>query len=274
MVSLRDVVRSAVIWAGFAGVVVLAVPPMLFGYPLVVVDPNRALSDWYFRRLARLVVGVNPFWRVTVDGKDKLRTGGPFVIVVNHQSLTDLIAMCFLDHPSKYLGKKAAFDVPIFGWALRIAGEIPVVRGDRASGAAAVEKLGAWLERGVSVTIFPEGTRSEDGSLGAFKHGAFRLAIAHGRPIVPVVLTGAHDLLPKGSIVFKRRAEIRVTVLDPIPTHGLTEDDVPALTDRTHEAMRNALAGRQAGPGSKVLAQSDLDDGARVRKSEGGGVDA
>ena len=117
----------------------------------------------------------------------------------------------------------------------------------RASGAAAVEKLGAWLERGVSVTIFPEGTRSEDGSLGAFKHGAFRLAIAHGRPIVPVVLTGAHDLLPKGSIVFKRRAEIRVTVLDPIPTHGLTEDDVPALTDRTHEAMRSALAGQPLG---------------------------
>ena len=146
MVSLRDVVRSAVIWAGFAGVVVLAVPPMLFGYPLVVVDPNRALSDWYFRRLARLVVGVNPFWRVTVDGKDKLRTGGPFVIVVNHQSLTDLIAMCFLDHPSKYLGKKAAFDVPIFGWALRIAGEIPVVRGDRASGAAAVSTRGSWRE--------------------------------------------------------------------------------------------------------------------------------
>lgn len=242
MIGARDVLRSAAIWAGFAGVVAFAVPPMLFGYPLVIVDPNRALSDWYFRRIARLVVGINPYWSVTVEGKEKLASGGPFVLVVNHQSLTDLIAICFLDHPSKYLGKQAAFDVPVFGWALRIAGEVPVVRGDHGSGAEAVAKLGAWLDRGVSVTIFPEGTRSEDGELGRFKHGAFRLAIAHERPIVPVVLSGAHDLLPKGSLVFKRRADIRVQVLDPIPTKGLVEADVHALTEQTRDAMSRALA--------------------------------
>lgn len=237
----RDVARSAAIWAGFAGIILFGVPPMLLGYPLVLVDPNRALSDWYFRRLARLMVGINPFWRVTVHGKEKLAAGGPYVLVVNHQSLADLIAMCFLDHPTKYLGKKAAFDVPVFGWALRIAGEVPVVRGDRTSGAAAVEELGAWLERGVSVCVFPEGTRSKSGELGTFKHGAFRLAIAHQRPVVPIVLSGAADLLPKGSVLFKQRAHIEVQVLDPIPTADLGPDDVVTLTDRVRAVMAAAL---------------------------------
>jgi 1-acyl-sn-glycerol-3-phosphate acyltransferase len=233
----RAVLRSAAIWGGFAGVVAVAVPPMLLGYPLVLVDPNRAISDWYFRTLAKALVRVNPLWRVEVEGKEKLRAGGPFVIVVNHQSFADLIATSFLDHPTKYLGKASVFDVPVFGWALRIAGEVPVVRGDRASGKGAVHDLGVWLDRGVSVTVFPEGTRSDDGSIGAFKHGAFRLAIAHGRPVVPVVLTGARDLLPKHSLLFQEEATIRLRVLDPVPTRGLREEDAGALAEEVRAKM-------------------------------------
>lgn len=237
MGRLRDVVRSAAIWTGFAGVVSVAVPPMVLGYPLVLVDPNRALSDWYFRKIAKALVGVNPLWRVHAEGKEKLRHGGPFVLVVNHQSFADLIAMCFLDHPTKYLGKASAFDVPVFGWALRIAGEVPVVRGDRDSGRAALERLGTWLDRGVSVALFPEGTRTETGEIGPFKAGAFKLAIAHRRPIVPIVLSGARALLPKGSLVFEQRADVRVRVLDPIPTGGYTVDDAGRLAEETRACM-------------------------------------
>ena len=235
--GFRAIARSAAIWGGFSGVVLLAVPPMLLGSPLVVVDPNRALSDWYFRTLGKAIVRINPLWRVEVFGKEKLAGGGPFVLVVNHQSFADLVAMCFLDHPTKYLGKASVFSVPVFGWALRIAGEVPVVRGDRASGRDAVTKLGAWLDRGVSVALFPEGTRSETGAIGPFKLGAFRLAIAHGRPVVPVVLTGAKDLLPKRSVIFEKSATIEVRVLDPVSVEGLGEDDAESLAERVRAAM-------------------------------------
>jgi 1-acyl-sn-glycerol-3-phosphate acyltransferase len=242
MPNARDLVRSALVWAGVAGVTVAALPPMLVGYPLVLVDPNRALSDWYFRQIGRALVALSPRWRVSVEGKEKLARGGPFVLVVNHQSFADLIAMCFLSHPTKYLGKESVFKVPVLGWALRIAGEVPVRRGDKASGQAALDALGDWLDRGVSVALFPEGTRSEDGSLGRFKLGAFGLAIAHTRPVVPVVIAGARDLLPKGSVVFEREAHVRLRVLDPVPTQGLTRDDAVALAERVRDRMAAALA--------------------------------
>jgi 1-acyl-sn-glycerol-3-phosphate acyltransferase len=237
----RDVTRSALLWAGLAGVVLAAVPPMVLGYPLVVVDPNRKLSDWYFRMLGKALVGLNPGWRVTVEGREHLAEGGPFVLVVNHGSFVDLMAMGFLDHPTKYIGKESLFKIPVFGWALAIAGEVPVRRGDRESGHAALERLGEWLDRGVSVGLFPEGTRSSDGTIGSFKLGAFKLAIEKRRPIVPVVLTGARALLPKDSFVFEREADIRVRVLPPVSTDGLGLSDVAGVAADVRAKMIEAF---------------------------------
>jgi 1-acyl-sn-glycerol-3-phosphate acyltransferase len=245
--SLRVVVRSAAIWAGVAGVVLVGVPPMMLGYPLVVIDPNRALSDWYLRKIGRALVRVNPMWSVRVVGKEKLLRGGPFVLVVNHQSFADLIAMCFLDHPTKYLGKASVFDVPVLGWAMRIAGEVPVVRGDKKSGHDALERLGEWLDRGVSVALFPEGTRSETGEIGNFKLGAFHLAIMHKRPVVPIVLKGAGEVLPKRSVLFEKEAEIEVNVLDPISTANFADEDTPKLAELVREKMIEALGTAHGG---------------------------
>jgi 1-acyl-sn-glycerol-3-phosphate acyltransferase len=241
-VRARDVIRSGAIWAGFAGVTLVAFPPMLLGYPLVLVDPNRALSDAYFRTIGRALVRLNPMWSVTVEGREHLEFGGPFVIVVNHQSLADLIVMCFLDHRTKFLGKASLFKLPIFGWMLRIAGEVSVERGVRDSGAKALRELRNWLARGVSVCLFPEGTRSKDASIAPFKLGAFKLAIEAGAPILPVVLSGAASLLPKNSLIFDQRADIRARVLSPYSTRGRSIEDTEAVAAEVRTRMMAALA--------------------------------
>lgn len=235
-----DVARSAALWTGFAGVTLLAVPPMVLGYPLVLVDPNRALSDAWLRGLSRTLVRLNPRWKVRVEGAEHLEGGGPFVVVVNHQSLFDLMVTGFLRHPVKYLGKASAFRVPLLGWGMRIAGEVPVDRGDPESRSRAVAELRSWLQRGVSVCLFPEGTRSEDGSIAPFKLGAFRLALEAQVPVVPVVLSGARELLPKHSVLFAREADIVISALPPVPTKG--RDDAQALADEVREAMVRTLA--------------------------------
>jgi 1-acyl-sn-glycerol-3-phosphate acyltransferase len=192
-------------------------------------------------------VRLNPLWSVAVEGRERLVSGGPFVLVVNHQSLADLIVMCFLHHPTKFLGKASLFGVPVFGWALQIAGEVPVERGDRSSGSRALRELSRWLDRGVSVCLFPEGTRSADGGIAPFKMGAFKLAIETSRPVAPVVISGAHALLPKHSLVFEQRAEIRVRVLPPIPTAGLRVTDTEALARDVRAHMLEALAELDSG---------------------------
>lgn len=240
-IGLGDVVRSAAVWSGFGAATLLAFPPMVLGYPLVLLDPNRALSDAWLRTIGRALVRLNPLWSVEVEGREHIEAGGPYVLVVNHQSLVDLIAMCFLHHPTKYLGKAAVFRVPVFGWALHIAGEVPVERGNRKSGSQALLELRRWLARGVSVCLFPEGTRSEAGGIAPFKLGAFNLAIQTRCPIVPVVLAGARELLPKGSVVFEKSAHIRVRVLPPVSTLGLDGSEAGRLAGEVREQMIAAL---------------------------------
>jgi 1-acyl-sn-glycerol-3-phosphate acyltransferase len=95
------------------------------------------------------------------------------------------------------------------------------------------------------VCLFPEGTRSDDGNIAPFKLGAFRLAIESGRPVVPIVLAGARELLPKHSLVFRREATLSLVVLPPVPTAGVS--DPQALADTVRADMVRTLARLEAG---------------------------
>jgi len=96
------------------------------------------------------------------------------------------------------------------------------------------------LKDGWSVLIYPEGTRTRDGNLQAFKKGAFMMAVQTGMPILPVTCNGAFQIMPKSTLLF-RPGHITVTIGDPIPTEGLTEEDVPALIERTRDAVAKNL---------------------------------
>ena len=138
-----------------------------------------------------------------------------------------------------WLSKHTIFQIPVMGWMMRMALDVPVRRGERESAIAALAECRDRLARRVSVMIFPEGTRSRTDDLLPFKDGAFHLAIQSRVPILPVAIAGTRSCMAKGSFAF-RHAHAKARVLAPIATDGLTLDDVPALRERTRATIDSA----------------------------------
>lgn len=166
----------------------------------------------------------------------------PCIFMSNHQSLFDIPALlATLPGQTRFLAKESLMRIPIFGWALRAIGFISVRREDpsRAPGvfAAAIDRI----EQGFSVVIFPEGTRTRDGSLLPFKRGGFLLALRAGCPIVPVGIHGTRAVQPPGSFVV-RPARVSVRYGEPVPTTGLGVRDRSELIRRVRAAVAE-LAG-------------------------------
>lgn len=179
---------------------------------------------------ASLYTWLNPVWRVRITGRENIRRGQTYVMVANHQSMVDVLVLFRLFAPFSWVSKAENFRLPLIGWNMRLNGYIPIKRGDKESAVAMLSAARAKLHDGVSVMMFPEGTRSKDGRLREFKPGAFQLAQDTGVPILPIVLNGSSQALPKHGIVLRGRHEITVQVLPELPTPGPAEMDLQSLT--------------------------------------------
>jgi len=140
----------------------------------------------------------------------------------------------------KFLSKESIFKIPLLGWQMRMSRDIPIERGNKESAKRALDAMRDRLGRGSSVIVFPEGTRSADGSIAPFREGAFRLAIELGVDVVPLAVAGTENTLPKHSLVF-RPTRASVTVLPPIPVAGLTAEDAPRLAERVRGDIGRAI---------------------------------
>jgi 1-acyl-sn-glycerol-3-phosphate acyltransferase len=231
------------IWAWFAlAVVILVTVPLVALVRLVTApfDPGRYLAGRTFRMIGVVHEKLNPLWRFRVTGHVPDDPRRPYVVVANHESFVDILLICHVPMEMKWMSKSEFFKIPMLGWAMRLAGDIRLERGDKKSGARALAECRDRLDKRVSVMIFPEGTRSKTGELGEFKDGAFRVAVQSGVPILPLAVLGTRDALVKHDWRFGySRAEVRV--LDPIPTEGLTKADVESLRDRTRAVIAAAL---------------------------------
>ena len=179
---------------------------------------------------------------IDVSGLEEVPAEGAFLYACNHQSLVDILVLgAVLPGDMKWAAKRSLMNIPFLGWHLRLAGHVPVDRGVGA-GDQVIERFTATLKRGKPLLVFPEGTRSEDGSLQSFKDGAFRAATAAGAPVVPVALDGTGQMMRKGARRLRRNDRITVTVRlgTPIPSAGL---DVTDLREATHTAIGELLAG-------------------------------
>ena len=180
---------------------------------------------------ASLYTWTNPLWRVRVVGREHIRPGATYVMIANHQSFVDILVLFRLFTHYKWVSKAEMFRLPCIGWNMALNRYVKLRRGDAASIAAMMRACERHLEAGSSIMIFPEGTRSADGRLKAFKHGAFTLAQAARVPMLPIVLEGTANALPKHGFVLRGHHDIRIRVLDEIPRErivGRSVEDVIA----------------------------------------------
>jgi 1-acyl-sn-glycerol-3-phosphate acyltransferase len=181
-----------------------------------------------------------PLVPVRIEGREHVEKGKPVVFVANHQSMVDILAVFATGLDFKWVSKIENFFVPFIGWNMLMNRYISLDRGKKPSIIRMYKACNGWLKDGISVFMFPEGTRSPDGELQEFFLGAFKIACANKVPIVPMVIEGTGKILPKGSF---RIAPYPVTVriLPPIDPAEANFDP-----DRLHALVREAMAAEQA----------------------------
>jgi len=234
--------RSIWIWGTVAFTFLLTFPVMLFLW-VVERDPARYSTGRLFRWAGSLITRINPLWDVTIEGWEQVEDPRhPFVVVSNHQSTIDIPLISRLPIEMKWVVKAELMKIPGFGWMMQLAGDIPVDRSDPESRSSVLTRAKRVLDKRCSVMLFPEGTRSRDGRLLRYNDGAFRLAIQAGVPVLPLVVEGTLDALPKNDWRFEQRAHLRLKVLPPVPTAGLTADDAPELRSRIRTQTAEQLA--------------------------------
>ncbi|OFZ47346.1 MAG: hypothetical protein A3D92_18615 [Bacteroidetes bacterium RIFCSPHIGHO2_02_FULL_44_7] len=240
LVSLFDLVRNVIFWL-LVGLVtiVLSIPLAVLAAFLFPFDRERKNIHFFISFWAKTVITVCPMMTVRLDGAEHLKRGETYIFVANHQSIADILAVLHLRHPFKFVAKQELFWIPFFGWSLFLSGYMPIARGSKTSGRAVLERASHYLKRGVSVLLFPEGTRSLDGELRDFKPGAFKLAAEEGIPIVPIIIDGTRDLIPKGSRLMKRHVHVMVHVGKPRSVRKSTD---PEVTARLSEEVRYEMA--------------------------------
>ncbi len=177
-----------------------------------------------------------------VTGAEKIDTARQYVFVANHLSNYDIPVMFrTIPVPIRYLAKKEIYKIPIVAQAMN---RIGIIKTDRQAGGAAHalinEGVTAAKERGHSLIIFPEGTRSRDGKFGPLKKGAFRIAIANELPVVPVTIQGTWEVWPPEAKMFFPGAATAV-VHDPIETMGMDLSQITELRERCHVAIASSL---------------------------------
>ena len=215
---------------------VLSLFRMVFiGVHTVAVSPLIVTTAFFDERagyrLCQLWARINLFaCGVKVHGRREtpLDPSGSYVFMSNHKSQFDILAVttALAEFQLRWVAKRELTRVPVFGWVLRNTGHIIIDRSDHEQAVASLRAAHDKMADGVSVIIFPEGTRARpEAPLLPFKKGGFMMALETGFPIVPVVVRGSAAVLPSNS-VWIQPGEIEVVVGAPIPVEGLTRDEL------------------------------------------------
>lgn len=178
--------------------------------------------------------------KITVSGAEKLDPDRSYIYMPNHQSNADIpLLLGRLPVQFRWLAKAELFKIPIFGRAMRGVGYISIDRSNRKSAFESLARAARTIRNGTSVLIFPEGTRSRDGRILPFKKGGFVLSVDSGVPIVPIIIRGTRDIIPKGHFLI-RPAPVTMEILDPVETADYTRKTKDQLLERIRSIFIDA----------------------------------
>lgn len=233
--------KSLLIWLGIT-VLILFWLPMLAITRLFDRDPAHYRTGKLFRQLGKSISKINPNWKITISGHSDIDDRHPYIVVCNHLSQADIPLISNLPWEMKWVAKKELFDTPLVGWMMRLAGDISVDRRAPNRKEMTFEQARYYLDHRCSVMFFPEGTRSRNGKLNAFTRGAFELAIREQKAVLPMVIDGTQNTLPKRSWKFGVAKHIKLRVLEPVSTEGLQKNDTRFLTEKVRKKILRQLS--------------------------------
>ena len=206
------------------------------------------LTFWWDKRLwwlqrysivwALFYIWINPFWKIKFQGGENIRKKQAYIIVSNHQSAMDIVILYRLWMHFKWVAKREIFRIPVIGWNLWLNRHIAIDRTSVKGALRMMKQAETHLKMGSSVLIFPEGTRSSDGSVKRFKDGAFVLAQKTGFPILPVVLEGTRKAFSKESIHIKGNQTFILKVLPEISSENYMNKTSKQITDEVQDIIK------------------------------------
>jgi len=204
-------------------------------------DRRRYVLHLFTCIWADLIIRINPYWKVQVEGRDKIDPSRIYVMVSNHQSGLDILVLFKLYRHFKWVAKKELFIIPFIGWNMILNGYISIERGRGRSKLQMMDKAAGSIRAGNSVIMFPEGTRSPNGHLQLYKTGAFRLALETHTPILPVVIKGTHLAVKKGRFLIQKNDHIKLVILDPIAYESFSHMDSKEVSQLVYEKTKQEL---------------------------------
>ena len=230
--------------------VILFITTSLIFFPFALI--LRMTTFWFDRRLAALhllstcwascYTWFCPLWSVTVSGRENVDRKKAYMMVCNHQSMLDIPIVYRIFLHFKWVSKASLFKIPIIGWNLWLNRCIRIERSSMKSQRKMLRECAKNIQNGSSVMIFPEGTRSRNGELRAFKEGAFLIALQQKTDIVPIVLDNSFKALPEKGIIPKRKQDVCLNILPPVPYETFKDMNVRQLSEHIHAIIACELA--------------------------------
>jgi len=204
-------------------------------------DRRLALLHQFSCFWASLYTWLNPWWSVTIQGREHLERSRATVMVANHQSFVDILVLYRLFTHFKWVSKAENFRVPFVGWNMSLNRYIRINRKSIRSAMQMMRDCEQALREGSPVMMFPEGTRSPDGTLGSFKPGAFELALKARVPVQPIVINGSARALPKRGWLLRGTHHIHVHVLPVVSVDSYAGNAAPALSRSVRSVIEAEL---------------------------------